>query len=402
MNVLIADKMAPTVVGELEALGCTLQVDPGLKDGALLQALKDVDPQVLIVRSTKVKAEHIEAVGSLALIIRAGAGVNTIDLERASARGVYVANCPGKNAAAVAELTMGHMLNADRRIADNVAALRAGRWGKKGFAKGSLGIRGRTMGIIGMGAIGREVAVRAQAFGMSVVGFDPALDDATAEQLGLVAKSSMVEVAAVADVLTVHVGLNDHTRGMIDRDVLGALKEGATFINTSRGPVVDEEALVWAVQSRSIKAGLDVFCDEPPNDGEWTTPLAALPGVYGTHHIGASTQEASEAVGDEVVRILSRFMATGAVPNCVNLAVRTQATHLLVVRHADRVGVLASVLDTLQRAAINVQEMENIVFKGAGAAASAHIQVSAAPGAEVLAEIQASEHVFAADLKSLE
>jgi D-3-phosphoglycerate dehydrogenase len=302
----------------------------------------------------------------------------------------------------VAELTMGHMLNADRRIADNVAALRAGRWGKKGFAKGSLGIRGRTMGIIGMGAIGREVAVRAQAFGMSVVGFDPALDDATAEQLGLVAKSSMVEVAAVADVLTVHVGLNDHTRGMIDRDVLGALKEGATFINTSRGPVVDEEALVWAVQSRSIKAGLDVFCDEPPNDGEWTTPLAALPGVYGTHHIGASTQEASEAVGDEVVRILSRFMATGAVPNCVNLAVRTQATHLLVVRHADRVGVLASVLDTLQRAAINVQEMENIVFKGAGAAASAHIQVSAAPGAEVLAEIQASEHVFAADLKSLE
>jgi D-3-phosphoglycerate dehydrogenase len=212
----------------------------------------------------------------------------------------------------------------------------------------------------------------------------------------------MVEVAAVADVLTVHVGLNDHTRGMIDRNVLGALKEGATFINTSRGPVVDEEALVWAVQSRSIKAGLDVFCDEPPNDGEWTTPLAALPGVYGTHHIGASTQEASEAVGDEVVRILSRFMATGAVPNCVNLAVRTQATHLLVVRHADRVGVLASVLDTLQRAAINVQEMENIVFKGVGAAASAHIQVSAAPGAEVLAEIQASEHVFAADLKSLE
>jgi len=401
MVVLIADKMAPQVLGSVQSLGCTLVAEPALKEGSLQERLATLNPDVLIVRSTKVKAEHIDGAPGLALIIRAGAGVNTIDLQRASARGVYVANCPGKNAAAVAELTMGHMLNVDRRIADNVAALRAGRWEKKSFAKGARGLRGRTIGIIGMGAIGREVATRAQAFGMAVVAFDPVLDEKTAAGLGLVAKPSMVEVAAASDVLTVHVGLNEHTRGMIDRDVLGALPEGATFINTSRGPVVDEEALVWAVQTRGLKAGLDVFCGEPPADGEWSTPLAALPGVYGTHHIGASTEEASEAVGDEVLRILKSFMQSGAVPNCVNLATRTEATHLLVVRHADQVGVLAQVLDTLRRAEINVQEMKNIVFEGS-VAASAHIHISTAPTEDLLSDIQALEHVFAAELKSLE
>ena len=401
MQVLIADKMAPQVEGQLAALECALQMDSSLKEDALTRRLIDSDPKILVVRSTKVNAEHIDSARSLALIIRAGAGVNTIDLERASARGVYVANCPGKNAAAVAELTMGHMLNADRRIADNVAALRDGRWEKKSFAKDARGVRGRTIGIIGMGAIGREVAVRAQAFGMQVAAFDPALDSATASELKVQAKKTMTDVAAACDVLTVHVGLNDHTRGMINQEVLSALKDGATFINTSRGPVVDEAALMWAIEHKGIKAGLDVFCDEPAQDGEWTTPLADMPGVYGTHHIGASTDEASEAVGDEVVRIIKSFMETGTVPNCVNLAVRTHASHLLVVRHADKVGILAGVLDKLRRAEINVQEMENIVFRGA-MAATAHIQVSSAPSAELLSEIEASENIFAADLKILE
>jgi D-3-phosphoglycerate dehydrogenase len=401
MDVLIADKMAPQVVELLEGLGCSLDQDASLKDESLLARLQETCPSALIVRSTKVTAAHIDAGPGLALIIRAGAGVNTIDLDRASARGVYVANCPGKNAAAVAELTIGHMLNADRRIADNVAALRDGRWEKKTFAKGARGIQGRTIGIIGMGAIGQEVAKRARAFGMQVAAFDPALDAASAEALDVASKPSMVAVAKVADVLTVHVGLSDHTRGMIDREVLGALRKGATFINTSRGPVVDEDALLWAIQTRSIKAGLDVFCGEPASDGAWSTPLANEPGVYGTHHIGASTDQASEAVGDEVVRIVKSFMETGSVPNCVNLATRSHASHLLVVRHADEVGVLAGVLDKLRRSEINVQEMANIVFRGA-LAATAHIQVAAPPSADLLAEIEASSSVFAADLKVLE
>ena len=401
MNVLIADKMAPAVVGQLESMGCRLTVDPSLKEDALAESLRELNPDIVIVRSTKIGAPHIDAARGLSLIIRAGAGVNTIDLGHASARGVYVANCPGKNAAAVAELTMGHMLNADRRIADNVAALKDGQWQKKVFGKGNRGVRGRTMGIIGMGAIGQEVARRAQAFGMHIVAFSPSLKQETAAAMGVEALPTMVDVAARADVLTVHVGLNEHTRGMIDATVLGALKAGATFINTSRGPVVDEAALREAVEHRQIKAGLDVFCDEPPADGPWQTALAGLPGVYGTHHIGASTDEASEAVGDEVVRIVASFTATGSVPNCVNLAKRTDATHLLVVRHADQVGVLAGVLDTLRTANINVQEMENIVFMGS-LAATAHIQVSSAPTDAVLAEIEASEHIFAADIKSLE
>jgi D-3-phosphoglycerate dehydrogenase len=400
MKILIADKLAPTVLPDLDGMGCEITSDPALDGELLSQRIAEVDPVVLVVRSTRVTAEHVAAGRALTLIIRAGAGVNTIDLDAASARGVYVANCPGKNAAAVAELTWGHILNADRRIADNVAALRAGEWKKKTFAKGARGLRGRTLGIIGFGAIGRAVMRRGQAFAMAVVAFDPLLTDAEAASLGVTRVDDPQSVAAVSDVLTVHVGLNDHTRGFIDADVLGALKPGAIFVNTSRGPIVDEAALAEAI-SRGVKAGLDVFCGEPNAEGPWTSPLAQLDGVYGTHHIGASTAEATEAVGDEVVRILRTFLGTGDVPNCVNLAVQVHASHLLVVRHADEVGVLAGVLDALRSGDINVQEMENIVFRGAKAAV-ARIQVGRAPSAALLAEIEAAPTVFATDLVVLE
>jgi len=401
MRVLIADKMAPQVVPVLETQGCVVTIQPELAGDALEAAIIDVDPQILVVRSTKVLSPHLRAARSLSLVIRAGAGVNTIAVDEASERGIYVANCPGKNAAAVAELAMGHILNADRRIADNVSALRKGEWKKKTFAKGSRGLKGRTLGLLGMGNIGAEVAKRAQAFQMDVVAWDISLTPDRAASLGVTQANGPAEVARCADVLSVHIALNEHTRGLVSEDVLSEMKPGAIFINTSRGPVVDEEALARAVQEKNIKCGLDVFCDEPSSEGEWSTPLAALQGVYGTHHIGASTDQASEAVGDEVARIVASWKDTGAVPNCVNLAQASLATHLLVVRHRDEVGVLAGVLDTLSRGQINVQEMQNIVFQGS-AAACAHIHVSHRPSPALIEELQAQSFVLAVDVVELE
>ena len=401
MKVLIADKMAPVVAPSLAALGCAVVQDPSLAGDTLLASIEQENPAILVVRSTKVTDAHLAAGRALAVVVRAGAGVNTIALESASERGIYVANCPGKNAAAVAELALGHILNADRRIADNVEALRAGDWKKKVFAKGTRGLKGRTLGLIGMGNIGSEVARRAQAFDMLVVAWDISLTPDRAAALGVEQVESAQAVAARSDVLSVHVALNEHTKGLVSRDVFEAMKPGAIFINTSRGPVVDEDALGWAVDEKGIKAGLDVFCNEPGADGAWSTALASKPGVYGTHHIGASTEQASEAVGDEVVRIITGWKHTGEVPNCVNLARRLHASHLLVVRHKDEVGVLAHVLNSLQQANINVQEMQNIVFEGA-LAACAHIQVTSGPGASVLAEMESNPAIFAVDVVAME
>jgi D-3-phosphoglycerate dehydrogenase len=401
MRVLLADKLATQVSSSLEQLGCQVRVSPSLKGDSLREAMEEFQPEVVVVRSTKVDADHLQSTTSLALVIRAGAGVNTIDLDRASTLGVFVANCPGKNAVAVAELAMGHLLNADRRIADNVAALRAGDWKKKHFASGCRGIKGRTLGVVGMGNIGQELTLRAQAFGMTVLGYDPFLPSARAAAIGVRLVEDLVELASQSDVLSVHVGLNDQTRGMISAEVLAALKPGSILLNTSRGPVVDEEALIRAVSEGGIKAGLDVFCNEPAADGSWSTEIASLDGVYGTHHIGASTEQASEAVGEEVIRIITAYKSSGEVPNCVNLAITSPATHMLVVRHADKVGVLARVLDQLREAQVNVQEMENIIFRGA-IAACARIRMDQAPAAAVIEGIEALPAVHATALVSLE
>jgi D-3-phosphoglycerate dehydrogenase len=401
MKVLIADKMAPAVVPALEALGCAVVQDPSLSGKTLLEALRREDPAVLVVRSTKVDSAHFDAASALSVVVRAGAGVNTIAVDHGSTCGVYVANCPGKNAAAVAELALGHMLNADRRIADNVIELRRGQWKKKKFSKGTRGLKGRVLGLIGMGNVGSEVARRALAFDMKVLAWDIALTPERAKALGIAQADTAVEVARKADVLSVHVALNEHTIGLISADVLNAMKDGSIFINTSRGPVVDEAALVEAVRTKGIKAGLDVFCDEPGGDGEWSTTLAELDGVYGTHHIGASTAEASEAVGDEVVRIVAAWKNEGRVLNCVNLSRGRQASHLLVVRHKVEVGALAGILSALQKSDFKVQGVQNIVFQGARAAC-AQIQLDKLPSAKLVAEIQSAPSVIAVEVIDME
>jgi D-3-phosphoglycerate dehydrogenase len=373
----------------------------GLKDEALSEALSRLQPEVLVVRSTKVGAAQIQASASLALIVRAGAGTNTIDVKAASARGVYVSNCPGKNAIAVAELAIGHLVNLDRRIADNVAALRAGRWAKKDFDK-ARGLYGRTLAVLGVGEIGREVIRRAQAMGMKIRAWSRSLTEAEAAELGVAWASSPREACKGADALSIHLALTPETRGFVGRELLEALRPGAYVINTSRGEVVDQPALLAAIESRGLRAGLDVFASEPSAaEAPFTDAIGGHPSVYGTHHIGASTEQATEAVGDEVVRIIETFVVSGRVPNVVNLASRSPATHLLIVRHADRVGVLAHVLGHLRQAGSNVQEMENIIFQGAEAAC-ARIQITGAPTPDQLGALATSADIYAVSLVPLE
>lgn len=392
MRVLVADKFEPAGIEGLTAAGCEVIYEPALKDQSLVDEVAARAPEVLIVRSTKVP-EAVLAAGPLELVVRAGAGYNTIDVAAASRLGIYVSNCPGKNSVAVAELAFGLLCALDRRIADNVADLRAGVWNKAEYGK-AKGLYGRTLGLIGLGGIGTEMISRARAFGLSVVGWSRSLTPARAAELGIAAAGSPQEVAAASDIVSVHVALNAETRGLLGAEFFGAMKDGAFFINTSRGEVVDEPALAEAITTKGLRAGLDVFADEPvAATGAFAPAIATLPGVYGTHHIGASTDQAQEAIAAEAVRIVREFKDTGIVPNVVNLATLTPATSSIVVRHIDRPGILAHTLDAISAAGINVQEMENIVFDGA-LAAVARINVEGSVQASLIEAIKAHDAVI--------
>ena len=401
MKILIADKFEESGRIGLRSIGCDISFQPDLKDDALAQAIAKERPDVLIVRGTKV-TEPMLAAGPLKLVVRAGAGYNTIDVAAASRRGIYIANCPGKNSIAVAELAFALILALDRRVADNVIALRAGQWNKKEFSK-ARGLFGRVLGLVGVGKIGQEMVPRARAFGLNVVAWSRSLTPEKAEELGVERKDSPLDVARAADIVSVHVALKPDTKLLINSEFFKAMKDGAYFIKTSRGEVVDQNALVEAIHAKGIRAGLDVFALEPTSGvAEFTDPIRHETIVYGTHHIGASTDQAQEAIAAETVRIVKAFKETGQVPNVVNLAARTPATHRLVVRHRDRPGVLAQVLDAIKAEQINVQEMENIVFEGAEAAV-ARINLDKAPSQTTLDHLRSGNtDIIELDLLTLQ
>lgn len=387
MLVLIADKFEQSGRDGLQAAGCEVLFQPDLKDDALAGAIAKEKPDVLVVRSTKVTEAMFEA-GPLKLVVRAGAGYNTIDVAAASRRGIYVSNCPGKNSIAVAELAFALILALDRRVADNVIALRAGQWNKKEFSK-ARGLFGRTLGLIGLGKIGQEMIPRAKAFGLPVVAWSRSLTAERAAEWGIERRDSPLDVARDADIVSVHLALKPDTKNVIGPEFFRTMRDGAYLINTARGEVVDQAALVEAMHAKGIRAGLDVFVNEPTSSaGEFADAIAKEANVYGTHHIGASTDQAQEAIAAETVRIIRSFKETGKVPNVVNLAARTPATHRLVVRHRDRPGVLAQVLEAIKAEQINVQEMENIVFEGAEAAV-ARINLDKAPSQATLDSLRA-------------
>ncbi len=278
MKILIADKFEASGIQGLEALGCEVINDPSLKDESLIEAIRDSQADVLVVRSTKV-SEAILAAGNLSLVVRAGAGYNTIDVKAASERGIYVSNCPGKNAVAVAELAFALILALDRRIADNVKELCAGKWNKKEFSQ-AQGLKGQTLGLIGRGQIGTEMIARANAFEMSVIGWSRSLTPEKAAEMGITFRQTIAEVANDCDILSVHVALTPDTRGVINKDVFDLMRDGAIFINTSRAEIVDQTALIEAVKTKGLRVGTDVFANEPATaTGDFSDELISLPNV---------------------------------------------------------------------------------------------------------------------------
>ncbi len=394
MNILIADKLSESAVDALKKLGAKIRVEPSLGADDLPSAVGDAD--VLVVRSTKVTSAAIDAGSNLSLIIRAGAGVNTIDLKHASERGIHVANCPGKNADAVAELTMGLIVAADRRIADQTADLRAGKWDKKGYGK-APGLKGRTLGILGYGSIGKNVAERAAAFGMPVIAWSRSLTPERAEEEGIGFCSTPMELAAASDIVSVHLAAASETVGLIDTEFLAAMKDGAVLVNTSRGEIVDRAALMKAIENKGLRVALDVYEGEPAaGDSTFSdTDLAAK--IVGTHHIGASTEQASEAIAEETVRIIKTYMETGKPANPVNAQDKSPAPFGLVIRHFNRVGVLAGVLVALREEGINIEEMENAIFSG-GKAAVCTLKLDDEPGKDLIARLNENPDIIQATM----
>jgi D-3-phosphoglycerate dehydrogenase / 2-oxoglutarate reductase len=318
MNILIADKFESEGVEKLIALGCTITQDADLSGDSLVQAMKESPAEVLIVRSTEVKQPVLDAARHLKLVIRAGAGFNTIDIKHARTKGISVANCPGTNSIAVAELAFGLMLALDRRIVDNTNDLRKGVWNKKEYGK-ARGIKGRTVGIVGLGQIGAAIARRAKAFEMDLLYYDVVGYPDIERELGI-RQVDLDTLYKQSDFITLHVPFNDKTKNMISTKQFGMMKPTAFVINCSRGGVIDEKALVKALDEGKIAgAGLDVYEIEPEAaDKKFADPVMQHPKIYGTHHIGASTDQAQLAVAYEVVRIVEELKKTGKVLHCVN------------------------------------------------------------------------------------
>lgn len=358
MKVLIADKFPEKYIEEIRALDLEVIYNPKLGENDLPEAAKDVD--ILVVRSTVVNEKTIYESKNLSLIVRAGAGVNNIAIAAANRKGIYVSNCPGKNAIAVAELTIGLMIALDRWIPDNVIDFRNGIWNKDKYSK-AQGLFGRTLGVIGVGNIGKEVAKRALALGMNVYG----KDISRIEGVAIKDFSEMDQLLPLCDIVSVHLPLTDQTRNLFDQKMFSYMKDEALFINTSRAEIVDEDALLWAIENKKIRAALDVFKDEPETkSGTVSSKLQSNPNVYVTHHIGASTEQAQNAVAEETVRIIKDYLTSGIIAHWVNRAKIIDAKYQLVVKHYDKPGVLASVLNIIREANINIEEIENVIFEG--------------------------------------
>ncbi|MEI8244405.1 MAG: NAD(P)-dependent oxidoreductase [Lentisphaerota bacterium] len=389
MKILVVDKLSDAVNAQLEKLGGHV-ICKSVTAEELPQNLADIE--ILIVRSTKVTAEAIKSAPQLSLIIRAGAGVNTVDLAAASSRGIHVANCPGKNTAAVAELTIGLLIAADRRIVNAATDLRNGKWRKKEYSKAG-GLKGRTLGIVGLGSIGKAVAGCAKGLGMNVIAWSRSLTPEAAEEMKIGYCASLTEVAEKADAVTVHLAYSAEMKHLIGGDFLSRLKNGAIFINTSRGEIADTAALKEAIKSQGLNVAADVLENEPAGGeaGFADTELAKM--ITGTPHIGASTGQAAEAIADEVVKRVESYKRTGRPLNTVNISAKSSAIINLVIRHYNRVGVLAGVLDKLRNDGINIEEMENLIFEG-GHAASCTLRLDAEPAQETIKSIEQDANII--------
>ncbi|MFA6596890.1 MAG: 3-phosphoglycerate dehydrogenase family protein [Ignavibacteriaceae bacterium] len=387
MKVLVADKFPEKYLTQMKALGLEVDYTPQLIENNLHEAVADVD--ILVVRSTKVNAAAIEKANLLNLIIRAGAGVNNIDISAANKKGIYVANCPGMNSIAVAELAMGLILSLDRRIPDNVMDFKNGIWNKGEYSKAE-GLFGKNLALIGVGNIGKEVAKRAHAFGMNVYGKDIfRIESDIIKEF-----TEMDKILPICDIISIHLPLTPQTKGLFNKEMFGYLHPNTFLINTSRAEIIDEEAMLEAIKEKNIRVAVDVFKGEPEQkSGAVSSPLQQSKNIYITHHIGASTEQAQNAVADETVRIIKDFLKSGVVAHWVNKAKTVEMGYQLVVKHYDKPGVLSSIFSVITEEGVNIEEIENINFDG-GLIASCTMKFKTGISAARLQKIQENPNVL--------
>jgi len=399
VRVLIADAFDSAAADTLRESGFDVIHNPMLDSDTLAAAMHDLQPQVLVVRRVEVAHVALSASSELALAICAGSDTQCIDLDAANRLGVRVSHCPGRNAAAVAELAWGLVIACDRRIPDQVADLRSGRAELPSYA-GAAGLAGRTLGIVGLGQVGQEIARRGLAFGMHVVAWSKHITEDRCDALGVDFCANLVNLAKLSDVVSVSVTGNEETRGLLGDKFCNALRPGTIVVNTSRGHVCDEAALLHAVRGRGVRAGLDIFAGDSGGRTAGESALASEPGVYGTFRMGDRTEQARLSIDSEVVRILRAWHADGTVLNCVNVAEHTAASAVLMVRHENRPGVLARIFDVLGKAAINVEQMDNQISAG-GTAAVARVFTATQPSKPVISAIRACPHVLGVTVSPL-
>ena len=313
LKVLVADKFPDKYIQQMKDLDLEVIYNAKLGEKDLPDAAKDVD--IVVVRSTVVNEETILNCTKLKLIIRAGSGVNNINIVAANKKGVSVANCPGMNAVAVAELAIGLMLSLDRCIPENVMDFNKGVWNKDKYSKGK-GLKGKTLGLIGVGNIGKEVAKRALAFEMTVYGKDVVPIEGV--QIKLI--NEMDKLLPLCDVISIHLPATPQTKGLMNKQMFSYMKNGAYLINTSRQDVLVEDDLLEAIKEKNLRAAVDVFKGEPEaKSGEVSSKLQNNPNIYVTHHIGASTEQAQDAVAEETINIIKHYVQSGVVDNKVNI-----------------------------------------------------------------------------------
>ena len=337
MKIVLAEKVSPATLAVFAAEpGWEILTHDQLPDG-LQAALADAD--ALVVRSAvQVDDALMEHAPKLRVVGRAGVGVDNIDADAATRRGVVVMNTPGANAVAVAELTIGLMLALARKLPVANATMHAGKWEKKNLQGAEL--RGKTLGILGLGRVGLEVARRARGFGLEIIGSDPFVSAAVARENGI-KLVSVEELMSGSDYITLHVGLTPQTAGVINAKTLAAMKKGVRIINCARGELVDEAALVAALKSGHVAgAALDVFTVEPPKD----SPYADLSNVILTPHIAGSTAEAQEAVGIQIAMQVREYLKLGVVQNAVNLPSLSHEEYVQLAPYIDLAGRLGSFL----------------------------------------------------------
>lgn len=404
MKVLIADLFSQSALDSLSSAGIQVVYNHQLNGDSLKSAIISENPQILVVRSTKVTGDIISSSPSLEFIIRAGAGVDNIDTQTASKHSIFVANCPGKNSVAVAELVMGHILSVDRRLAENYSLLKQGKWNKGLFAE-CTGIKGRSLGIVGFGAIGKEVATRARSFGMDLYFTDAYVSAEIGAPYGATKLNTLDELAQVSDIITFHVPATPETKGMINSGFISKCRENVVIINTSRGDIANEAEIIHELNARpGFWYACDVYLGEPAaKECDFVHQLAQHPKVYGSHHIGASTKQAETAIGLEALRMILMYANTSKVDagNLVNMQNKSNAKHAVVVRHSG--NALTALLVKLSEKGCRVHEVENKAFKD-GAAFLATVYADCEnPGClnEVVAEMASVEGVVNSKLVNL-